>query len=243
MLTQGSDLLVQKVNDLEAALLAGGQTIYDAYALNLLQPLLNGYPFIPFTGASLRPFCLLHMLNDIVINDRKNIIEFGSGLSTIMIGRLIKKNNLDTKVLSVEHDEGWIQALTGILKKENTGDVVTLLHAPLQACALTAMNTHWYNLEVLRKEVQQQEFDMVIVDGPPAWQKGKERARYPALPFIKDRLKDRFSVYLDDVNRPGEQAILQSWKREYGFEFTTAGGSLSYYYSKDSFYTEPFTNY
>jgi predicted O-methyltransferase YrrM len=76
------------------------------------------------------------MLNDIVINDRKSIIEFGSGLSTIMIGRLIKKNGLDTRVLPVEHDEEWMKALAGILKNENTGDAVTLLHARLRACEL-----------------------------------------------------------------------------------------------------------
>jgi hypothetical protein len=47
MLIQGSDLLFQKVNYLEAALLTGSQKTDDTYALNLLQPLLNGYPFIP----------------------------------------------------------------------------------------------------------------------------------------------------------------------------------------------------
>src|SRR5690606_36365313 len=65
----------------------------DILSVNFLNTLMNGYPYLPFSGSSLRPFCLNHILNDIVINNRKHIIEFGSGISTILIGRLIKKNN------------------------------------------------------------------------------------------------------------------------------------------------------
>ena len=68
------------------------------------------------------------MLNDIVTNDRKSIVEFGSGMSTIMIGRLIKNNGLDSRLVTVEHDKGWVDVLAGILRKESIHDVIDNRH-------------------------------------------------------------------------------------------------------------------
>jgi predicted O-methyltransferase YrrM len=239
MITDEMESIVQKMDYLENALSAGSLKIDDTYSLGLLQPLLNGYPFLPFTGSSLRPFCLNHIINDIVINARKRIIEFGSGLSTIIIGRLIKKNKLNATIVSVEHDAGWVDVLSTLLRNENLDDVVDLIYAPLKK-GIYSSDTLWYDTLVVEKKINETKFDMVIVDGPPAWEKGKDRARYPALPFMVNRLNSDYSVYLDDANRMGEQSIIQSWKREHNMVFHISGGSLAFYCSKNGFYTEPF---
>lgn len=214
----------------------------DIYSLNLLQSLLVGFPFLPFTGSSIRPFCLLHLINDIIINNRKNIIEFGSGISTVMVGRLIKTNRLNATVLSVENDLDWVKELRRILEKENLSGIVTIIHAPLTACKLGLDNNQWYDLNVLNKKVNDQ-FDMVVIDGPQAWEVGKERARFPALPFMSKRMLDSFSIYLDDANRVGERSVLDIWKEMYEIEFRFAGGTLAYHHAGRSFYTEPFVYY
>jgi len=237
------ETLAHKFNHLERGISLGDLKIDDTYSLNLLQPLINGYPFLPFTGSALRPFCLVHMLNDIVINGRKNILEFGSGLSTIMIGRLIRKNNLSASILSVEHDEGWVKVLSGILQQEQLSEVVQLIHAPLAECTFAADNNRWYDTNIINSHMQNRKFDMVIVDGPPAWEKGKEKARYPAIPYMVPKLDKLFSIYLDDANRPGEQSILQQWKKEYSIDFRITGRSLAYFYNRNAFYTEPFSYY
>lgn len=212
----------------------------DILSINLLSSLIQGYPYIPFSGGSLRPSSLNHIVNDIVINNRSNIIEFGSGISTIVIARLIKKNNLDAILVSVEHDLDWGNQLSKLLNNENLQDVVKLCHAPLSECALSLDNNLWFNSKSLNAYIKDKKFDMVIVDGPPAWMKEKKRSRYPAFPFMIDNLHENYSVYLDDAMREGEQAILKLWEEKFSIKFKYSGNSLAYYYHGNSFFTEPY---
>lgn len=237
------NLMLQKVYALERAIKVDSLINEDNYAMGLLQPLINGYPFIPFTGSSLRPFCLAHMVNDIIINSRQNIIEFGSGISTVIIGRLIKRNSLNTTLLSIEHDAGWVDALKGILKNEQIDDVVTVKHAPLKPCKLALENNEWYDLKILKDHTKSKKFDMLIIDGPPAWEANKGKARYPAVDFISKKLSKNFSIYLDDAVRKGEQEIIKKWETDYGIQFKIAGKTLAYYYGGNAFNTEPYMYY
>ena len=91
-----------------------------------------------------------------------------------MIGRLIKRNNLTTNLLSIEHDKNWVNTLQELLKNEELDERVRLVWAPLRECELAVESNTWYNLEVLNNEVSEKVFDMIIVDGPPAWEQKKE---------------------------------------------------------------------
>ena len=215
----------------------------DNLSINYLSTLMHGYPYVPFSGSSLRPFCLNHIINDIVINNRTKIIEFGSGVSSIFIGRLIKKNNLKTTLLSVEHDLEWSKQLSIMLLKENLDDVVKIFYAPLKKCALALDENEWYNPAIIDLAVDNTLFDMVIIDGPPAWMKDKSRARYPAVPYIMGKLNKNYSIYLDDANRQGEQEIVVAWEQKHTIKFNYSGSSLAHYYAGNSFYTEPYAYY
>ncbi len=217
--------------------------IDDIYSLNILQPLLNGHPYLPFTGSSLRPFCLNYILNDIIVNNRKSIIEFGSGISTIMIGRLIKVNKLKTKLLSIEHNYDWVNVLSAILKTEGLEDVIEIQYSPLESCKLSIDNNQWYKLENLNNVTENKFFDMVIIDGPPAWEANKSKSRYPALPFIWDKLALSFSVFIDDASRLGEKNVIQLWENNFGIKFSVVGNTLGYYHKGSSYYLEPFVYY
>jgi hypothetical protein len=200
----------------------------DIFCLGLLQPLMRGPGFLPFSDTSLRPFCMVHILNDIVANDRKNILEFGSGLSTILIGRMIKRSALNARLISVEHNKIWVIVLNEIIQQEGI-DVVEIIYAPLKKSNIAAAENYWYDTNVLNSKTAYKKFDMVIIDGPAASQKGSERARYPAVPYIFSKLNKEFSIYLDDANQVGEQSVLQTWEKEYGIEFTLTGGTLAYF--------------
>lgn len=211
----------------------------DIYGIALLQTLISGYPFLPFTGASLRPYCIAQIINDITINNRSQIIEFGSGLSTILIARLIKKNNLKAEFLSVDHNKDWVSTLSKILEREGLADIVNLCYAPLKECELAIENASWYDLQVLKKEIDGKTFDLMIIDGPPAWETNKNKARYPAVPCIADNLEDSFSIYLDDADRDGEKAIIALWEKEYGIKFGVSTASLAYYSRGNGLFTHP----
>lgn len=241
--TDDFNALIQKVNSLQKENHVNNFKIEDTYCLNLLQPLIQGYPILPFTGSSLRPFCLLHIINDIIANSRTRIIEFGSGVSTILIARLIRKNGLDTTVISVDHNKDWSDFIDRLLRKEGLNEHVQLVYAPLSACDLAIDSNKWYDIEILRRKIPAGSFDMVIVDGPPAWEPEKATSRYPALPFIFDKLSADSSLYLDDVNRKGEQFVLGQWTEKYAIQFQTKGRTLAYADLGKSYYVDPFAYY
>jgi hypothetical protein len=41
-------------------------------------------------------------------------------------------------------------------------------------------------------------------------------ARYPAVPVVKDKLGQSYSIYLDDALREGEAEIFRRWQDELG---------------------------
>lgn len=202
-------------------------TTEDIYSLQLLRGLLDG-PYLPFATSSLRPLYLANILNDIVINGRESVLEFGSGISTILIGRLARKNNLPIKVLSVDHLDFWVEGVQEQVRKEGLEDIISLIHAPLKPCAPEAGTLPWYDTDIITAHTGDRLFDLVIIDGPPAYETSKKEARYPAYPFIADRLAQRSSVYLDDADREGEKVILQRWEEEYAVRFRVVGGGLAH---------------
>lgn len=193
----------------------------DIYATSLLNNLLSEGDYIPITSSSLNPYSLAVILNDIIVNQRKNILECGGGISTVLIARLFKRNNISGQLCTIEEDAQWLSIIQKILEKENLQEYVKFVHAPLEQSNLGLKNTKWYSQKVLDDELKNiEKLDMVIVDGPSAWRKEIELARYPALPYLIGKMNDNFSFYLDDVNRTGEKTILSLWQEKYQLTFS-----------------------
>lgn len=194
------------------------------------------YPYLPQTRGSLDNHSLLILLNDLVLHERQSIIEFGSGISTILIGRLIRKNGLNTRLVSVEHNTQWAETLRKNLKKENLDLFVEIITAPLES--LSFLSEHplpWYSATVLDRAIGERQFDMVIVDGPPAYLKEIELARLPAAHYIKDKLENDFSLFLHDADREGEQQALQVWDKLLGIKHRSFTPKLSGYLPNERF--------
>jgi hypothetical protein len=82
---------------------------------------------------------------------------------------------------------------------------------------------HWYTLP----ESQHKQYELVICDGPPSQTMG---GRYGLFPVGVHLLSRNAVILMDDAERPAEQAIIQSWKREYGVsceEIRTANGTYA----------------
>ncbi|HEY4057773.1 MAG TPA: class I SAM-dependent methyltransferase [Kofleriaceae bacterium] len=212
----------------------------DIYAWQVLSPLVVGYPYLPFSGSAVRPILLAHLLNDIVVNRRRRILELGAGISTILMARLIVRNKLDAKVTSIEHDAGWVSAVTELLAGEGLSDVVDIVHAPLVACEDALENNLWYDRTTLASRVTG-EFDLALVDGPPAWEQGKGLARYPAGPFLEAHLGERCAIYLDDVERLGERLVMGKWNARARWGLKVQHGSFAYAARGPAYFTEPFS--
>ncbi|MDZ4149256.1 MAG: class I SAM-dependent methyltransferase [Flavobacteriaceae bacterium] len=200
----------------------------DIYALTILQPLLNGLPYLPFNGGALRPICLAYILNEIIINQRRMILELGSGLSTILMARLIKINNLKAKIISVENNYNWSIIIKNYLEKEDLLQYVEIIRADLKTLDTKLGQVQWYDYSLVSKSTTGCKFDFVIIDGPNANTETIKYSRVPALFKFKDKLEEDYCIVLDDSNRKGEQEIIRLFRNENkDINFSLVGETLA----------------
>ncbi|MCC9137345.1 class I SAM-dependent methyltransferase [Pontibacter silvestris] len=205
----------------------------DIISAKQLSSLLNSLPYLPYTESSLRYSSITYFLNDIIINNRKVIVEFGSGISTIFLSELLLQLNLkDVTLISFDNNQEWLNIISKYIKKESLDlNNIHLIKAELSSCALSLNNNDWYNIEKLQVlERYKGKVDCVLVDGPEAWHKEIEQSRYPALPYVYNFLAEDFSLFLDDTDRDGEKSIIQMWSEKYSFNLEKLNNSFSRLY-------------
>ena len=116
------------------------------------------------------------------------------------------------------------------LASEGLDDVVTVVHAPLVPVQSVWPDEEaaWYEQSALKEMTAGQPIDLLVVDGPPAYQAGYEHSRYPAGPFFASTFADDYAIVLDDIDRRGEQDIMERWESELDvtFERRLANGRI-----------------
>lgn len=170
-------------------------------AFEILKPYFpKGY--LMETSYSLSFQAIQHILNDIIIHKPKSILEFGSGLSTIIIGHFIKENRLDIRFISIDDNQEW----QDILKLQGVN--AELLCFPLVENHRYSYlgKGNWFNIPEFH-QINGEKFQLVIVDAPKG--DASPLSRFGFIPFIKDRLLSNPIVYLDDTNRIDETMISQ----------------------------------
>jgi hypothetical protein len=206
------------------SLVSGSRREFSDEAARVALGALGG-PYLPWGSGTMRPVGLVAVCNDIVLNGRRRVVELGSGVSTVLLTRLLTQRcgPGGFRMAVVEHDPGWAQWVTDQLDRERIGHDVVVIHAPLLPHALAERGVHWYDPAAvaagLDTALRGDLLDLLLVDGPPAYATGHGLARYPALPVLRERLAPGATVILDDVERPGEQEVLRRWERENGLEF------------------------
>lgn len=202
----------------------------DTLSAQQLAPLLTAYPYLPHTSFSLRYSSMAYLLNDIIINNRKVVVEFGAGMTTVVLARFIKQAGLkDITLFSVEQDGEWLSIVERYLLAEAADmERVHLVHAELRECALALNGLEWYDSEKLRLlEAYRGRVDCVLVDGPKANRTSQALSRYPALPYLYSYLAPSCSVFLDDTNRAAEKSIVALWANKYGLNAKQLNSSFT----------------
>ncbi|AFL81690.1 putative O-methyltransferase [Aequorivita sublithincola DSM 14238] len=208
----------------------------DIYSMAILQPLLTDLPYLPFNGGALRPFGMAYVLNEIIINQRRLILEFGSGLSTILMARLIKKNNLQTQIFTFEHNKKWASIIETYLERENLSRIVQVINTDLKKVDTSLGAVKWYDPSVFEKTLANYKFDLVLIDGPPANLKELEYSRLPGLTNIENNLAPDFCIILDDINRKGEQEVAKNYHAlNQELTFTTVSQTIGVFRTKNDF--------
>ena len=210
-------------------------------AYQQLQRLSFIHSFLPVTVMSMSFTTILHILNEIIIHEKKNIIEFGSGISTIYIAKLLQKINWDCRFYSVDTNKEWIDKMRLVLERESLEDKVVFIEAGIKEVpdSLRYKNqTKWYDINPLDEILKNTtDFDLVIVDGPNG--STCPYARNSAVPFLKEKTADTVTIFLDDTRRPNEMEIIKNWQSLLNIEVEHYG-RYSIMYKPSLFISEPF---
>jgi predicted O-methyltransferase YrrM len=163
------------------------------------------------------PTGLAAVCAEVAGRDRPRVVECGSGFSTLVLARLL--HTRAGRLVSLEHDEAWAARVGNELASGGLVETAQIALAPLEPHPLARDDLPWYARSALRSLPQR--IDLLLVDGPPAFEPGTGLSRYPALPALAARLVEDAVVVLDDIDRRGELRILEAWERDCNFRFET----------------------
>ena len=152
---------------------------------------------------------------EVASRDRPSVLECGSGFSTLKLAELTHEHG--GRLVSLEHDELWATRVRSNLAAAGLAETARVTLAPLQPHPLARDGLLWYAEHALR--FLPRRIDLLLVDGPPAFEPEIALSRYPALPALAGRLAPDAIVVLDDIDRRGELQVLEAWERECGYRF------------------------
>lgn len=134
-----------------------------------------------------------------------NVLEIGSGLSTILLAKLAYLYGI--RVVTLEHERNYFQKTRNLLIEFGLNDYIDLRLAPLTPIEIPGEKSSlWYNAQLREK------FDFVFIDGPP-----KKYGRTPSLFGLYDFLKEETEVWLHDGHRQHEKKCIEIWDKYFDF--------------------------
>lgn len=171
--------------------------------------------FIPDTSFSMSYQEIQHILNDILIYKPRRILEFGTGVSTLLITNFLKKKSLDISFYSIDNDVNWVDFIKQYFTESESCIVFPFELKEGSEFALGNIG-YWYGIPD-NHLITRNSFDLIIVDGP--FGGVCKHARYGALNFLKkfDLINEKSIVFIDDTNRLEERFLTDSLFSELGF--------------------------
>jgi predicted O-methyltransferase YrrM len=144
-----------------------------------------------------------------------HIFEFGSGLSTLFLARLQQALGVSSSpaLISIDHSQRYLGETRRALGEDHG---VLLVHAPLAVTELYGRVFTTYHPDYTRRIPTHVKFDLVLIDGPPAYRYGREAPLYHLAPWLSpDAL-----IVLDDANREPEQEAIRNWSTTWPMGFS-----------------------
>lgn len=143
-------------------------------------------------------YVLYRILNEL---RPSSILEFGMGQTTIMTSKYV--NKFEKKLVIVEQDDEWMK---NFIRKIHLTEYITLKQIETEDYDFKSTVTSRY--KELDKELNNQKFDLIIIDGPTGYdRKTKKLYEYSRTNILDlfDNLNDEFMIIFDDYEREGEK--------------------------------------
>lgn len=152
----------------------------------------NGYSLESFGESSFSREMFDYIVN--TLPRGSVVLEFGSGWASGMLSQHFI-------VYSIEHDEYWLNRFD-----------TNYIYAPLK--------DDWYDPKFIKVGIPLN-YDLIIVDGPPGYEKNLRRGFLDFL-FLFDC---NVMIIVDDVDRENERKILEELGRRLGKKFEVYSGA------------------
>lgn len=160
------------------------------------------------TPYSASPDLLLVAAREILERRPRFVLELGSGVSTVILARIIRAHRLEVQFVSVEHDAEYLASIAQEIEREELKQHVSLLHSPLTPLEIEGYRGLWYRPADLLSGSEK--IGLLIVDGPP--KRFGKNIRYPAVPVLKEKIAPDALILLDDTRRRPERRAFKRWK-------------------------------
>ncbi|MBB2403539.1 hypothetical protein V8U24_17000 [Escherichia marmotae] len=195
--------------------------------ISIQQYLTHGDCITGFHGWPISPDMGVFLLEKIRERNYDAIIEFGSGVSTLLIAKGLMafnlfKDNEDKCFISFDHDEYYFANTQNMLAYHGVESMVDLHLAPLKEWSDSTGRYKYYSCEDVLIELAKRLRDgpkrlLVLVDGPPG--NTCANARYPALPFMSHFISNHeIDWVLDDAYRDEEKLTAELWAKYWSAE-------------------------
>lgn len=137
------------------------------------------------------------------------VLEFGSGLSTLVISRLRRALGI-AAFTSIDHWETWQHKVAHSLGEESR---VEFVHLPIAPTSHGGLSGSFYQ-GILERCATRAPFDVVYIDGPTEVGGTGECNRAMAGSVFRRLLRPGAMIVLDDALRETEQQAAALWLRE-----------------------------
>ncbi|HEX04374.1 MAG TPA: class I SAM-dependent methyltransferase [Bacteroidetes bacterium] len=191
------------------------------------------HAFPTLGGWALKPQVALHYVQIIRQMKPEVVVEFGSGVSTLLSALQLEKNG-SGKVIAFDHEQKWLQHTKYDLHQHGVGHRTEIRHSPLTTIEIEGKNVQWYDTKIL-EDIDR--IDVMLVDGPPDTQ--DKGTRQPALSLLADKFHDNSVIIVDDTARPVWNSWVHMWAANNGFlveEPAQLDGAALVLYKRDSDY-------
>lgn len=186
----------------------------------------SGQKPLNFHGWPISPDIAVRIVTMLSTAQYNGVLEFGSGTSTALIGRIIKRLIQDDvyekpiPFFSFDHNEMYFERTKELLRAHDVLEFVTLNHCELVKERFNDTDFRYYDCRDVINSFGKLFNNikpklLVLVDGPPG--ATNPHARYPALPIILQQInQDEFDLdfLVDDYNRREEKEVVERWKQD-----------------------------
>ncbi|TVZ06422.1 class I SAM-dependent methyltransferase [Trebonia kvetii] len=187
------------------------QTFRQIEAIQNLNAILPASDVLPATrGWAASPDLILVLIDQVIAQRPSLIVECGSGASTLWLALALRRFGIDGRIVALEADPVFADKTRGFLARHGVSDVAEVREAPLEDLKLADGSYTWYARWAWKDLAG---IDLLFVDGPPAATCAK--ARYPALPSLREALNPASIVIVDDLVVPDMQETLRLWLDAY----------------------------